>query len=355
MNSPNFDFREFQEDISEKFHTILESQYFQRDDSVEPPDPLDAELTKEAEQTYQKIKKILNVPEMEKAHPFCFGLRQGNVNECDRQKIDQIYQLGIDRGFIDPEDEENGNPEGCEDGECCDDDALCGGPDDAIHPQDMENPLPQEPAPANSAFTVLYSAIKDGKVKVGEFYSNAVDNPGAQEDCINNLTQVGYGNIRIIGTEQNNLAVNTDVEVMAGNEEPEDLLETDDSEEFEKQETGDTEDETKPAPKENPETENPEEEGPKDEDSKDGDSEEAPTELTSEDKAQLKKDYTQTFRDILVEMAVQKSVEEMTLKEKNTFYGKLAKKWTKNDPSEFMTDEEQEKLDKIVIKVNQDK
>ena len=54
-------------------------------------------------------------------------------------------------------------------------------------------------------------------------------------------------------------------------------------------------------------------------------------------------------------MAVQKSVKEMTPKEKSTFYGKLAKQWTKNDPSEFMTDEEQEKLDKIVIKVNQDK
>ena len=32
------------------------------------------------------------------------------------------------------------------------------------------------------------------------------------------------------------------------------------------------------------------------------------------------------------------------------FYSKLAKKWTKNDPSEFMTDKEQEKLNKLVIK-----
>ena len=49
-------------------------------------------------------------------------------------------------------------------------------------------------------------------------------------------------------------------------------------------------------------------------------------------------------------MKIDKSVEEMSLSEKNDFYSKLAKKWTKNDPSEFMTDKEQEKLNKTVIK-----
>lgn len=353
MNSPNFDFREFQEEVSQKLQTIVESGYFQEDDQV---DPLDEELTKEAQQTYNKIQKILNVPEMEKAHPFLFGLRHGCVNECDREKVDKIYDLGVERGFIKdgPEEDEEADSEieFDPDAECGD--ALCGGPEDSIHPQDMENPLPQEPSPSQSAFTVLYSAIKDGKVKVGEFYSNAPDNPGAQEDCINNLTQVGYGNIRIIGTEQNNLAVNTDVEVMSGNEEAIGLLETDDSEEYENQETGNTEDDGEGEGENGEKPENGESPESSDSDGS-GDGSQKSDELTPEMKSELKSEYTQAFRDVLVNMAVQKSVDDMTLKEKDTFYGKLAKKWTKNDPSEFMTDEELEKLDEIVIKVNKDK
>lgn len=356
MYSSNFDFREFQEEVSKKLQTIVESGYFQEDDQV---DPLDGELTKEAQQTYEKIQKILNVPEMEKAHPFLFGLRHGCVNECDREKVDRIYQLGVDRGFIsDGPDGEEGEVDAeiefDPDAECGD--ALCGGPEDAIHPQDMENPLAQEPSTeVPTAFTVLYSAIKDGKVKIGEFYSNAADGSGAREDCIDNLSHVGYGNIRIIGTEQNNLAVNTDVELMSGNEEPEDLLEADDSEEFEKQETGDSGEEK--------------EDGERgDQAEQDGDSEKSPSdggesapeegdsgEMTPEKKSELKSKYTQAFRDVLVNMALRKSVDEMTLKEKDTFYGKLLKKWNGADPSEFMTDEEQEKLDKIVIKVNAEK
>ena len=251
MHNPNFDFEEFQEEISEKFQMILESSYLEPEDEQE--DPLDAELTPEAENTYNKIKMILNTPEMEKAHPFCFGLRHECVSECDRKKIDDLFKLGVDRGFIQEEKPEEISEDGL-DG-CDPDDPLCGGPDDSIHFQDMNSPLEQEPVQQQSAYTVLYSAIKDGQVKVGEFYSNAVDNPGAIEDCINNLTQVGYSNIRVIGTEQNNLAVNTDVQQMAGNEEPIDIL-GGDAEEFEKQETGDMEpppEEPSPEPEPEPE------------------------------------------------------------------------------------------------------
>ena len=64
-------------------------------------------------------------------------------------------------------------------------------------------------------------------------------------------------------------------------------------------------------------------------------------------------EYLQTrlnIPDSKLQTYADKSVEEMTLSEKNDFYSKLAKKWTKNDPSEFMTDKEQEKLNKTVIK-----
>ena len=88
----------------------------------------------------------------------------------------------------------------------------------------------------------------------------------------------------------------------------------------------------------------------KDDSEKDDNEEEKEEKLSTEEKKALKDEYTSTFRSILIDMKVDKSVEEMTLSEKNDFYSKLAKKWTKNDPSEFMTDKEQEKLNKTVIK-----
>ena len=244
MNNPNFDFSGFKEEISKKLHMVLESSY--ANENIDINDPLDDELTEEAIQTYNKIKTILNTPEMEKAHPYCFGLRHEKVNECDRKKIDDLYKLGEERGFIGKQKDDVLENDELDSFRNCDpNDPLCGGPKDSIHYQDMNTPLEQEPSQQQSAFTVLYSAIKDGQVKVGEFYSDAVDNPGAKEDCINNLTQVGYGNIRVIGIEQNNLAVNTDVQQMAGNTDPIDLM-GGDADEYERQETGDIDQDKEP-------------------------------------------------------------------------------------------------------------
>ena len=53
MNSPNFDFLEFQDEISRKLRMVMESGYLEPDDGMS--DPLDEELATEAEATYQKI------------------------------------------------------------------------------------------------------------------------------------------------------------------------------------------------------------------------------------------------------------------------------------------------------------
>jgi hypothetical protein len=42
----------------------------------------------------------------------------------------------------------------------------------------------------------------------------------------------------------------------------------------------------------------------------------------------------------------------MTIKEKADFWGNIAKNWTKQDPEEFMSDKDIEKLNKTVIKTN---
>ena len=57
---------------------------------------------------YNKIQKMLNCPDMEDCHPFLYGIDVDNINESDAEKIDKLYELGVERKFIedDPEDTE---------------------------------------------------------------------------------------------------------------------------------------------------------------------------------------------------------------------------------------------------------
>ena len=386
----NFDFRSFQNEIANKFSQCI-SESFEDDDTnmQDVSDSID-----EANISYRKIQKILNTPEMEKCHPWLYSLDMENLNEDEALKVDKIYDLGVKRGVIQEDNEEEQD----DINECGDDvgdsDQICGGPEDALTNQEMTPQETNVPS-SDSSFTVLYSAIKDGKIKTGEYYSNALDNEGAKEDCLSNLTQVGYSAIRVLGIEKTNTAVDTNVDSIRPDVDMYDGLEEDDSEEYEKQETGDADNETdvknnvKSDEKKNveddtedksneiddkeQESDNEEkmtddsdkedktddaeqndsektDDAEKDDSEKDDNEEEKEEKLSIEEKKALKDEYTSTFRSILIDMKVDKSVEEMTLSEKNDFYSKLAKKWTKNDPSEFMTDKEQEKLNKTVIK-----
>ena len=386
----NFDFRSFQNEIANKFSQCI-SESFEDDDTnmQDVSDSID-----EANISYRKIQKILNTPEMEKCHPWLYSLDMENLNEDEALKVDKIYDLGVKRGVIQEDNEEEQD----DINECGDDvgdsDQICGGPEDALTNQEMTPQETNVPS-SDSSFTVLYSAIKDGKIKTGEYYSNALDNEGAKEDCLSNLTQVGYSAIRVLGIEKTNTAVDTNVDSIRPDVDMYDGLEEDDSEEYEKQETGDADNETdvknnvKSDEKKNveddtedksneiddkeQESDNEEkmtddsdkedktddaeqndsektDDAEKDDSEKDDNEEEKEEKLSTEEKKALKDEYTSTFRSILIDMKVDKSVEEMTLSEKNDFYSKLAKKWTKNDPSEFMTDKEQEKLNKTVIK-----
>jgi hypothetical protein len=58
------------------------------------------------------------------------------------------------------------------------------------------------------------------------------------------------------------------------------------------------------------------------------------------------------FKSELQKTKLQKSVDEMTIKGKADFWGNIAKNWTKQDPEEFMSDKDIEKLNKTVIKTN---
>jgi hypothetical protein len=81
--------------------------------------------------TYNKIQKILNAPEMIKSHAYLYALDMENVNECDKKKIDKLYELGKARGVICEDDVETSDETSDEESfEECDD--VCGGPSDAL-------------------------------------------------------------------------------------------------------------------------------------------------------------------------------------------------------------------------------
>lgn len=138
--------------------------------------------------TYNKVQKILNTPELEKAHMYCYDLDLENLEECDIMKINNLYKLGVDRGFIDDDLQYQ--------------DAPCTDPD-AEGPKAEE---PVEPAPVNPrakvpCFVAMYSAMKDGQIKTGEAYSRAISVQAAKADVMAQLAKFGYTNISILAIE----------------------------------------------------------------------------------------------------------------------------------------------------------
>lgn len=50
--------------------------------------------------TYEKTRAILETQELLKAHKMCLGLNFDDLSKEDEQMVDDIYNLGVDRGFI---------------------------------------------------------------------------------------------------------------------------------------------------------------------------------------------------------------------------------------------------------------
>lgn len=396
----NFDYRRFQRESMERLAKIYAESFKDQEDNQN--------LT-EADTTFNKIQMILDCPEMEKCHLYLFTLDREHVMGDDKRKVDELYECGVKRGFI-KEDDRSANDGEIQECDDCDS-SLCGGPEDSLADLPMRD-VPQQEVQAKPTYTVLYSAMKNGDIKVGEFYSLATSNESAKNDCVTQLQSAGYTNVSVMAIEQNIDAVDQNVEQTPPDENMYDIYE-DDSEEYEKQETGDTSGDgdtnggsgdassndnstegssddgsTDDGSKETDSTEDPEdstedgsegtnpEESPEDgtggdtedseeasddesDDSKENsdtdatsDPEEEPEEkkLTAEEKSQLKDAYTKVFKSVLPKVSTEKSVSEMTIAEKNDFYSKLAEKWTKNDPSEFLSDKDQEKLNKFIAK-----
>lgn len=137
--------------------------------------------------TYNKVQKILNTPELEKAHMYCYDLDLENLEECDIMKINNLYKLGVDRGFID----DDLQYQDCKADDCCKNEEP-----KAEEPAAQVNPRAKIPC-----FVAMYSAMKDGQIKTGEAYSRAISVQAAKADVMNQLSKFGYTNISILAVE----------------------------------------------------------------------------------------------------------------------------------------------------------
>lgn len=137
--------------------------------------------------TYNKVQKILNTPELEKAHMYCYDLDLENLEECDVAKINNLYKLGVERGFID----DDFQYQDCGDGACCKAEEVV-----VKEPEVKQNPRAKIPC-----FVAMYSAMKDGQIRTGEAYSRAISVQAAKSDVLNQLSKLGYSNISILAVE----------------------------------------------------------------------------------------------------------------------------------------------------------
>ena len=133
-------------------------------------------------EAYEKAQKILNCKGLEKCHRWVYDLDFENLDESEVTKLNNLFQLGIDNGFIDDEtdtDQEETSQE-----------VVVQDPEPAVEEPVEEEPKTKE-APM-AAYTVVYSAMRDGELKTGEAYSNSINTRSAKADVISKLEKAGY-------------------------------------------------------------------------------------------------------------------------------------------------------------------
>lgn len=349
---------------------------------------------------YNKIQRLLNCDAMESAHGYLYNLDPEELTEAEASKVNNLWKLGCEKGFIEDftEDEEAEDKKDVK--EC-----------DAVQAQ-VSNLTPATPAQqqvaANAlqamrkqdAFTILYSAMRDGSVKTGEAYSNAINPRSAKMDVISQLERAGYSNISILAIEcgdpdccgtdcANTYVKQADMTPVATQsvaeipdyaadvsfeaEEDKDDSETENVDEADKKEDDAADDTEKADDKEADKAEDADKEEDAEADKKEEKSEKAeePDEKLKDDadaekkaddaedddkldaaeKTALKDSYKKAFKAAMLKCKFEdRAFDDLSLDEKVTFFTELSKAWNKADPSKFMDDKELSQLEKITVK-----
>ena len=349
---------------------------------------------------YNKIQRLLNCDAMESAHGYLYNLDPEELTEAEASKVNNLWKLGCEKGFIEDftEDEETEDKKDVK--EC-----------DAVQAQ-ASNLTPATPAQqqvaANAlqamrkqdAFTILYSAMRNGSVKTGEAYSNAINPRSAKMDVISQLERAGYSNISILAIEcgdpdccgadcANTYVKQADMTPVATQsvaeipdyaadisveaEEDKDVSETENVDEADKKEDDAADDAEKADDKEADKVEDADKEdaeADKKEDKKFEKAEEPDEKLKDDanaekkaadaeddekldaaEKTALKDSYKKAFKAAMLKCKFEdRAFDDLSLDEKVTFFTELSKAWNKADPSKFMNDNELSQLEKITVK-----
>lgn len=218
-------------------------------------------------------------------------------------------------------------------------------------------------------WTILYSATKNGETKCGECYSNAISVSAAKADCLAKLERFGYGNISILAIEAGDpdCAKMTENEMRKGRADTLSITEAeeDDAEgedisdggddsvdDDESNDTGDDAGDDAGDDSGDETGDDADDDGNDDNDGEDGDGDDSDEgkELSDEEKSALKDEYKSTFREVMLSCKFEgRSFIDLTIPEKTQFFSALNVKWKKNDPKDFMSEEEQDQLESIVV------
>jgi len=147
---------------------------------------------------FNKINALLNADGMECSHKWLYALDPTELTEAEATKVNNLYKLGCDRGMIECGEAEE-NDESAEKATDEDEIAIAANQADLAVPAttatSVETSVPQ------SAYTVLYSAMRNGEIKTGEAYSNAINPRSAKADIISQLERAGYSSIKVLAIE----------------------------------------------------------------------------------------------------------------------------------------------------------
>ena len=347
----------------------------------------------EHQDTYNKIQKLLNAPEMSEAHRYLYDLDVECLSKDEIERVDKLFDLGVKKGYID-----NSFQEELDKSE---------NPDAVIAAEEPEKAAEVETAAETSienrsvpipCWTILYSATKNGETKCGECYSNAISVSAAKTDCLAKLERFGYGNISILAIEAGDpdCAKMTENEMRKGradtlsiteaeedDTEGEDISDggddsvDDDGSNDAGDDTGDDASEDDSGDDAGDDTgddagddtgddagdetgddagdetgDDADDDGNDDNDGEDGDGDDSDEgkELSDEEKSALKDEYKSTFREVMLSCKFEgRSFIDLTIPEKTQFFSALNVKWKKNDPKDFMPEEEQDQLESIVV------
>ena len=330
----------------------------------EAVDPLYKGKIVEDEELYNKVQQLLDCPDMEHAHQFLLDIDFEDVPPETKQKVDDLYQLAVSQGYIETEADVDDE----EDADFADsEEELADDLESEDQPQVTDNsggfedgavPDPSTAAAKDSigmnaptlntcAFTLFYSAMKNGEIRTGECYSNATTLENAKLDAIQKLEKLGFTSIDIIAAEECDpnakgcddckpaeFGAQANDPAPTGEEDVEleqTVSEAEEADNKEKEEPEEKEDEEE---KEEPEEEEPEEK-----------------ELSRSEKIDLFKRYLEEFKGLLQKMKAE-TYADMALADRAKFYDEMSKIWDgKPDPASFMTPDNVKQIETMKIKL----